>query len=345
MAGSLKEIAKASGVSVATAARFLNGEQKEVWASTARRAQRVRDIAKQMGYRPNHRAKSLARKRSMAIGLLYGREGVFYGDLYHRVITRISEKLAHRGYDLMMMPAVGPASQWSAKLMDDRVDACIVTNPVPKDFTKVIHDVDLPMLGINLDAEGDFSHIRYNEAQGIELIMDHLFSLRHQRIWHAAYDKPEYKSLEHPSFVTRLQTIKQIMSEKGLSESFHFSNQPLNDLVDQILAMPISDRPTAIIAQTDTRAMQLIQIMADQNISIPKDISIVAFNNDIASEFFVPALTTIDLPVNQAADTAVSHLLDYLENSNKDKQTSLEPLDLKLDEKLIVRRSTAIAKA
>lgn len=339
MAASLKEIAQASGVSVATAARFLNGEQKEIWASTARRAQRVRDIAKQMGYRPSHRAKSLARKRSMAIGLLYGRQGVFYGDLYHRVISRLSEQLAHLGYDLMMIPAVGPASQWSAKLMDGRVDACIVTDPMPEDLQQVVHEIDLPMLGINLNCVGDFSHIRYNEAQGVELIMSHLLELGHRRIWLAAHDAPKYKSLEHISFVTRLQTIKRIMAEHGIADTFVLSNQPISDLANELQAMPVANRPTAIIGQTDNRAMELIQELSHRHIQVPADISVVGFNNDIASQFFVPALTTIDLPVNKAADTAVQYLFDHLQNAGNETQPKW--LNLTLDEKLIIRRSTA----
>jgi DNA-binding LacI/PurR family transcriptional regulator len=238
----------------------------------------------------------------------------------------------------MMIPAIGPASQWSAKLMDGRIDACIVTDPTPEDLEQVAQEIDLPMLGINLNCEGDFSHIRYNEAQGVALIMDHLLELGHRRIWLAAHDHPRYKSLEHISFVTRMQTLQRIMTEHNLMDQLNVSIQPISDLADQIQAMPVADRPTAIIGQTDSRAMELIQELDVRQIKVPDDISVVGFNNDNSSQFFVPALTTIDLPVNQAADTAVQYLFDHLQNPSNENEPRW--LNLILDEKLIVRRST-----
>ena len=341
MAASLKEIAQASGVSVATAARFLNGDQKEVWASTARRAQRVREIAWQMGYRPNHRAKSLARKCSMAIGMLFGREGVFYADVYHRIIARVSEQLAHNGYDLMMIPAIGPASQWSAKLMDGRVDACIVCDPAPDELQQVLENIDLPMLGINLSTDAQIPMIRYNEAQGAQMVVEHLLDLGHRRFWFAAYDMPQYKSLKHISFVTRLKIIRQILKEHGLEQEFQYQTRSVPQQVQMIADMPVSQRPTAIIAQNDQRAMEVMQALHTHGIKVPDDISVVGFNNDNSSAHYIPALTTIDLPVLGASDRAVKYLLDHLQNKKTTDQTDTGILDMVLDERLIIRQSTA----
>jgi LacI family transcriptional regulator len=342
LAASLKEIAQASGVSVATAARFLNGEQKEVWASTARRAQRVRDIAKQMGYRPNHRAKSLARKRSMAIGMLYGRQGIFLADNYHRVISNLGEQLAHKGYDMMMIPAVGPASQWSAKLMDGRVDACIVCDPAPDDLQNVLEKIDIPMIGINLSTDANIPMIRYNEAQGAQLVMDHLLELGHKRFWLAAYDMPKYKSLEHVSFITRLQTIKDNLKAHGYLDMFRYETCIVTQQIKMIEALPAEQRPTAIIAQNDTRAMEVIKGLTQVDIKVPDEISVVGFNDDKSSEHYIPAITTISLPVYKASDKAVSYLLSYL--NDKDCPESHENvMEVMFDERLVVRQSTCKA--
>ncbi len=344
MAASLKEIAKASGVSVATAARFLNGEQKEVWASTARRAQRVRDIAKQMGYRPNHRAKSLARKRSMAIGMLYGREGIFLADNYHRVISKLGEQLAHNGYDMMMIPAVGPASQWSAKLMDGRVDACIVCDPAPDDLQQVLEQVDIPMIGINLSTDSNIPMIRYNEAQGAQLVMDHLLELGHQRFWLAAYDMPTYKSLEHVSFTTRLQTIQDNLKQRGYLNMFRFETCIVTDQIKMIQALPAEQRPTAIIAQNDTRAMEVIKGLTQIGIKVPDEISVVGFNDDKSSEHYIPAITTISLPAYKASDKAVKYLLACL-NDKVEQPSNTSAREVMLDERLVVRQSTGPARS
>lgn len=341
MAASHKEIAQASGVSVATAARFLNGDQKEVWASTARRAQRVREIARQMGYRPNHRAKSLARKRSMAIGLLYGREGVFYADVYHRIIARVSEQLAHNGYDLMMIPAIGSASQWSAKLMDGRVDACIVCDPAPTDLQQVLENVDLPMLGINLSTDAKIPMIRYNEVQGAQLVMDHLLALGHRRFWFSAFDVPRYKSLEHVSFITRLNIVRQMLKDQGLEQHFVYETNTITEQVQMIADLPPCKRPTAIIAQNDHRAMEVMQALHAHGIIVPQDMSVVGFNNDNSSAHYIPVITTIDLPVHSASDQAVKYLLDHLQNKTDKTHTGI--LDMVLDERLVIRQSTAKA--
>lgn len=343
MAASLKEIAQAAGVSVATAARFLNGDQKEVWTSTARRAQRVRDIAKQMGYRPSHRAKSLARRSSMAIGLLFGRQNFYYADLYHRIIRRISEQLSLQGYDLMMIPAVGPASQWAVKLMDGRIDACILCDPAPSDLHTILDEVDIPMIGINLSTDAKIPMIRYDEAQGARMIMEHLLELGHRRIWMASYTKDIERALSHVSFVIRLNTFKQILTEHNLIDSFEFKIKTTPDQYTAIASMPIDQRPTAIIAQNDSRAMEVIKQLNDGGLRVPEDISVVGFNNDYSSSLFIPALTSIDLPAQEASDRAVQYVLECLQDKKQFVSTRQNLLNIVLEEQLIVRQSTGPA--
>ncbi|MAX24998.1 MAG: hypothetical protein CMJ19_10885 [Phycisphaeraceae bacterium] len=344
MAASLKEIANAAGVSVATAARFLNGDQKEVWVSTARRAQRVRDIAKQMGYRPSHRAKSLARKSSMAVGLLYGRQSFFLADLYHRINCRISEQLSLNGYDLMMIPAVGPASQWSGKLMDGRIDACIVCDPAPADLQSVLDEVDLPMIGINLSTDAKIPMIRYDEAQGARLMMEHLLALGHRRFWMASYTETVERALRHMSFVVRIDTIKAILAEHNLNDNFEFKTKTTPRQFHAIASMPVHQRPTAIIAQNDARAMEVIRHLHDAGLRVPEDISVVGFNNDNSSALFIPSITSIDLPAQEASDQAVKYVLESLQNKQQKIKTKAQTINTVLDEQLIIRQSTGQAR-
>ncbi len=68
--GTLDEIAKAAGVSRMTVSNVLNGKNKETWSSTAERAERIREIARELNYRPNAAAKAVVTGRFGGIGLL-----------------------------------------------------------------------------------------------------------------------------------------------------------------------------------------------------------------------------------------------------------------------------------
>ncbi|MBN2711707.1 MAG: LacI family DNA-binding transcriptional regulator [Planctomycetes bacterium] len=99
----LKEIAELSKVSVNTVSRILNGKNKENWPSTADRAERVRKIAKELGYRPNAAARAMRCKSTKHVGVIMS--GAYTSPYEFPVIIGINEQMQESGYTLSVISA------------------------------------------------------------------------------------------------------------------------------------------------------------------------------------------------------------------------------------------------
>ena len=76
------------------------------------------------------------------------------------------------------------------------------------------------------------------------------------------------------------------------------------------------DRPTAFVVSDDLLALALERVCAQMGLSIPEDISIIAFNNSLYTQLASPQLTAIDINSYQLGQEAANRILNYLENPN-----------------------------
>jgi len=102
--------------------------------------------------------------------------------------------------------------------------------------------------------------------------------------------------------------------------------------------LSLKNRPDAIFAITDSAAIGVIQTLNTSNIAIPEDIAVVGFSNSKSSKIVEPNLTTVSQPGNLIGKTAVSYLINEIENESDTEMTTSKTVEINTE--LIVRAST-----
>ncbi len=176
----IKDVAERAGVSIATVSRALN-DKGDVSGPTR---ERVREVARSIGYSPDRAARSLASQKTRLVAVVVG-DNAGHRDLslifFGKVLAAISRRLSQSGYDpLLLQPSdVGP---------EHRFDAAIVIGVDGDDpLVAQLASRQVPLVGVDVRcAGGRAAYVGSDHANGVRLALAHLHALGHRRIAHLA---------------------------------------------------------------------------------------------------------------------------------------------------------------
>jgi len=304
-------VAQRAGVSPATAARVLSG--RGYASDDARRA--VLDAAKEIGYVPNHIARSLRTRRTMLAGLLIGDvENSFYS-----VIAKNVERVAKEaGYHVVLCNSNDDAETESQylKLLDGiRVDGLIIT-PTGRNQRHLrrllekgtaIIQIDRMVDGLNADAV-----LLDNEA-GAMAAVSHLIAAGHTRIGILTGPRDVLTARE------RLEGYERSLREHGIpvrpelirTGSF-LHDHALEAATELLTSRPA---PTAIFAANNVLAEGCFLALGGLGLRVPRDVSMVAFDDVPWMSMVRPQLATVRQPVADMARSAAELMLRRLRDT------------------------------
>jgi LacI family transcriptional regulator len=311
----IRELARRSGVSTATVSRALN-DRAEV--SEATRA-KIRRLASELGYAPNEPARTLVRRRSDTIGLIWdsGQEAIGLHNPYLLgLLSAVRTALSEADYHLMLLTNPGAEDQDSAHLQAVRrhnLEGVVVLTTPPDDrCLRVLADAGVPCAGIDTSFTGPRTvRISSDNAAGAEAAVQHLYDLGHRRI--ATVTGP----LHLPPAAERLAGYRRACERLGLEVPPQYVTEGDFFLASgeaagkQLLALP--DRPTAIFAAGDQMAIGTMHAAADAGLSVPGDLAVVGFDDIDATTLVRPALSTVaqdQRALGEAAVEALRGLID-----------------------------------
>ena len=302
------DIAREAGVSPSTVSRVLSG--------TAPVAPNKRDlvlaIAKKLRYLPNPSAQSLVRGRTGAIGVLtQSIASPFYGE----VLLGVEQGLSGSGYHLIFASGNWQTDDELAALSllsARRVDALIVLTGVLSDdhLRRAAEDMPLVVIGRSIPGIED-QCLRVDDFQASYEATRYLISLGHRRIIHIA--GPGH----HQDAVDRKAGYVQALTEAGLPSDEELIVE--GDFTEQsgLIAMQALLRRgvifSAIFAANDQMAYGARLALYRHGIRVPDDVSLIGFDDQPASAYTTPALTTVRQPTHDmgcAAARAALRLLD-----------------------------------
>lgn len=294
MTATIRDIAKAAGVSVATVSKVLNDY------STVSRATREKVLAlvAEMQFRPNEAARSLVGRRSMTIGILLtsGLSNPFFVHL----LGGIDEALKERGYDLIYL------AQLSAHPEYNFVQHCRSRNVegvLAFGFQLGELDADklvasgIPTLFIDLNLIGKRAgYISSDNREAVQGTVHYLHELGHRRIACIAGLPGSYVGER------RLAGYHEAMAERGLSPDpdyvvvGDFTRETGYRGMQRLLALPV--RPTAVVCGSDKAAIGALQAAREAGVAVPAELSIVGFDDIDEARIVHPPLTTVrqDMP-------------------------------------------------
>jgi LacI family transcriptional regulator len=167
----------------------------------------------------------------------------------------------------------------------------------------------------------------------MRLAVQHLLELGHCKIAYA--NAPDTRLDGHSSVAERHQTYLNQMSQLELSP-IAGHDRPLTSAVDFINEAVISHGATAVISYGHMNALNIMQAAHSLGLAIPQDFSLICFCDEYAANVMSPNLTFIDLQSRKMGNVASEMLLT--QTSSREK---LQPKHIKLQEKLVVRETTA----
>jgi LacI family transcriptional regulator len=328
----IRDVAAALGVNPSTVSRALNPQTQGM--ITPEVVRNVNKMAQKMGYYPNRVAAALVQKRSYTIGVLIPD---LMNPVFPPMIRGLQDTLDAEGYTVIVSSSDGHEEYEKTayrKFRERAIDGFIMATALYQD-TLVDECVrqNLPLVLMNRTVEsGVVNSVVNDDAAGIRMAVDHLVSLGHTRIAHAA--GPQNTSTGR----TRLTEFEAHLESLGLEaghvlEARNYSIDEGRRLAEEFLTA--SERPGAIIGANDLVALGCIDAIEAAGLNCPSDISVMGFDDIPLLDRMTPTLTTIAIPQYQIGVMAAQSLLKQL------SQTESDVTITRLTPELIVRNSTS----
>lgn len=334
---SIKDIARAANVSHPTVSRALS-HSPLVKGETA---ERIRQIAANLGYRPSAIARSLATKKTNTIGVVVTSiADPFIAD----VISGVEETANDHGYSVFLANSnANPEREVKVvhSFHERRVDGIIVTaSRVGALYVPLLSGLKIPIVLINNqhpDEPDEFIYsVMIDNLKASTEVMKHLIGLGHRRIAYIG-DQAGFQS-----DTERFAGYRQALAFAGYpfvpELVVHGNGKPEGGrlAMEKLLALPMP--PTAVFCYNDMSALGALRAIYQHGSKVPDDISIVGFDDLAIASYTSPLLTTVGQPKQQMGRMAMETMLKLL--SGVDSKTNI-----KVNGELIVRESTAPPKS
>jgi LacI family transcriptional regulator len=261
--------------------------------------------------------------------MLYTEDAWLFEGMNTQVVSSLVRTLQQSGYHLVFAP-IDESGTWEEIVLGGQIDGALVFQKMPEHVSEALRARKLPTILLGDNSDPTLSQIIVDDYSGAYAATKHLIGLGHKRIMYHVHDciKPHYSIWE------RLRGYQVALSEHGL-ESLELI-KPTEDVVSRIVQGG-EDRPTAIVAYSNYEATLLVHAMWQYGLSIPKDISIVGFNDLFATEYMTPPLTTVGYDAVRIGEKGAEMVVDEIECPPEDRT----PLIIEIKPKLVVRGSTA----
>jgi LacI family transcriptional regulator/LacI family repressor for deo operon, udp, cdd, tsx, nupC, and nupG len=321
-APTIRDVARRSGVSVATVSRVLN-DLPVVSASTRDRVRRAVD---ELDYRRSATARNLSVGRSQTIGVV---APFFTTPSVVERLRGISEHLAEHGYDLMLFDVETPGQRTDA-LRDfaqhDRVDGLLVISlPLSDDEVVALQRDDLPVVLVDIGHRG-LPQVVIDDIHGGELAADHLLAKGHRQIGFIG-DVPA-NPFGFTSSERRREGLRRALRGAGIDPANDLERRGLHSR-EQARALALElllpgDRPTAIFAASDVQAFGVLEAADRLGLRVPEDVAVIGFDDiEMAA---VIGLTTVRQPLRESGARGAELLLIAIEGGERQPVKELEPL-------------------
>src|SRR6266404_1875990 len=302
----IREIAKRARVSTATVSRTIN----RVPTVNAQLAKRVWSVIEELGYYPNTQARALVSGRSRIFGLIVSEmTNPFFPE-----IMQVFETIAvqHRYEILLTATGNDPKRMETSvrRMIERRVEGvAIMTFGMEEVLLEDLKLRKVPLVFVDVGPPRPrVSNIRIDYLHGIRQAVQHLAALRHSRI--SFITGP----LRLKSALARKDAFIRSMSEIGMAaapELIVEGNHTLEggeEAFSRLLAGRL--RPTAVLCSNDMTAIGVMRKCYSEKILVPRDVSVIGFDNIHLSQYIIPPLTTIEMSQAELGRLAFQALLE-----------------------------------
>lgn len=330
----IHEVAKRAGVSIATVSRVLS--RPEAVAANTRR--KVMQAVSQLGYAPNSAGKHLRTQKS---GKLLVLVPDISNPFYSRILQSIEETAQRAGYAVLLgdtQQDVKREERYTQMLRRREAEGLIVVGHGLPDAAIAVSEeltTAAPIVaGCEVNRRVNIPSVHIDNHAAARDAMEHLYELGHRRI--GIVTGPMMSGLSRD----RLQGVTACAKARNAERDLIVVNGDFTIDSGRAAAERLLDRsdpPTAIFCFNDQMAIAAMSVVRSFGCQVPKDVSVVGFDDISFARYTVPPLTTVAQPVREIGQEAVRLLLGIINHE------SMAPVSVILRHSLIVRESTAAA--
>lgn len=333
----IRDIAKAAGVSPATVSRVLNHDPTiSVGVDTKLR---IFDVAEELEYvtPKDRREQSMAgERRNIAIVDWYSEAQLVEDPYYLYLFNAVEKTCLQRGLNTFKVVRLDSGYTASVNL---KADGMVAIGRFPQEEVTQLEQFTANIVFLDSSPDdGRFSSVLPNTELGTLQAMEYLYGLGHRRI--AFVGGEVVGNNRERTADTRKKVYVAFMQKHGIYdeglifEGSRLSHEEGNRMAQRLLERN-EDLPTALFAANDTVATALLSSLTAAGVKVPEMISLVGFNNLATVKHLTPPMTTVNIPLDEIAECAI----EQLERSAADPNRL--PVKLYVSTQLKVRKSCA----
>lgn len=318
------DVAKAAGVSVATASKALN----DTGRMTDETRERVKRAALELGFRPNAMARALISQRSFSVGLLTNDT---YGRFTLPVMAGVSEALVDQGVSVFLCtieddPALGKIHVDA--MLDKQVDGIIASGKrIDRRLPVDLSNLPIPVVYAFTDGPEGAVTLVSDDAQGSREAVEWLAGLARKRIVHVTGPETFFSVHE------RAGAYRSVVGREGEVLYGTWSEAWGHEAVAKLWSAG-GEPPDGIFCGNDQIARGVVDALRERGVRVPEDVSVVGFDNwEIVAAATRPPLTTVDMNLKELGREAGRLVLALAEGK------AVAPGIRKLPCQLVVRQS------
>jgi DNA-binding LacI/PurR family transcriptional regulator len=328
------DIAARAGVSIGAVSFALNGR---AGVSEATRA-RILQVAEQMGWHPHSAARALSGAKADMIGLVSARPARTLGvePFFAQLVSGLQAGLSGRGVGLQLLivedieAEVETYRKWRSA---NHVDGVVLFD-LRADDPRIAELERSQLPAVVLGGAGPLAlpNVWVDDRAAMLRIVEYLAALGHHRIAHVA-GLPEFWHTQR-----RIEALRDSASELDLvgatSTTTDFSDEQGAEVTRRLLAQ--RPRPTAIVYDSDVMAVAGLGVAIEMGLSVPQDLSIVAFDDSVLARMMHPSLTALSRDTFALGELVAETMLRAVDGAAGSVQAPMPDL--------VVRESTGLPR-
>jgi DNA-binding LacI/PurR family transcriptional regulator len=315
---SIDDVARAAGVAPSTVSKTLN-------RTTQRRRPteiqlRIRRVAAELGYRPNHTARSLSKGCTDIVGLYWAFDFNTLDPFFAQFVNGVREGCRKHLKDVLMHGTFHkhPLNDLYEELTDGKTDGLILFPLIDEVVNQKLAEANFPVVTIAYHATG-IPVVCLDSDSGARLAAEKVAARGHKKVI--------YRDLMDGVKIDNRFEVFQATADKHGVEVVRTQADDwygtLSEYEKHLLSLPAAERPTAAACFNDTFARKLLAHAVRNGMSVPGDLAIVGFDGAFEWHEHPQSLSTVRAPWDLVAEKAVDILVDRIENRAVPPKTTI----------------------
>ena len=326
------EVAKLAGVSQSAVSRVFTPGASASQATI----DKVRKAANNLGYRPNVLARAMVSGKSRIIGVVVA---YLENQFYPETLEKLSNSLQVEGYHVLIFMAgknTQSLDQVVEEILDYQVDGIIAASvSMSSNLTERCKSAGVPMVLFNRSQDiPSMSAVTSDNIAGGRKVADFFLGGGHKKIGYiSGWEGASTQRDREAGFISALADHGVVLYNRKVG------NFVMEEAKEATRKMFASDPPDAVFVANDHMAFAVMDTLRSElGLSIPKDVSVVGYDDVPASAWPAYNLTTVRQSVNRMVQETVQILIKKINN------IETKPKRVKIDGPLIIRGSAKLPK-